>query len=256
MIVELFGPPGVGKTTFAHALEKRLRERGYVVETAFSNRPAEGGGLSGVRDSQRSVSGFFRRLMRPILDIFAVVQAPNVGNQAWTNLNAVNPPANVIWNLRLSLYRIRLSWFWTRASNSDHIFLFDQGYIQLICSLILLDFRKVDEAVCEKLLDAVPGSDLLVSLEAPRDILEQRLQERFRSQHPLERFLELDLETNLVSVEVIGKLHAILRQRGREVVRISSLDRVSLSEGLAIVEQKVDEIARNQRKSERQLPCG
>ena len=41
MIIELFGPPGAGKTTFAQALKRHLREAGYIVEPVFSNRPAE-----------------------------------------------------------------------------------------------------------------------------------------------------------------------------------------------------------------------
>jgi adenylate kinase family enzyme len=41
MIIELFGPPGAGKTTFARALAARLRERGHTVDLILSQRPAE-----------------------------------------------------------------------------------------------------------------------------------------------------------------------------------------------------------------------
>ena len=41
MIVELFGPPGVGKTTFASALTAFLRQRGQAVDSLMSYRPAE-----------------------------------------------------------------------------------------------------------------------------------------------------------------------------------------------------------------------
>ena len=32
MIIEAFGPPGAGKTTFSRALAQRLRQRGYTVD--------------------------------------------------------------------------------------------------------------------------------------------------------------------------------------------------------------------------------
>ena len=32
MIIEAFGPPGAGKTTFNRALAQRLRQRGYSVD--------------------------------------------------------------------------------------------------------------------------------------------------------------------------------------------------------------------------------
>ena len=40
MIVELFGPPGAGKTTFARTLAAHLRERGHTVDLILSHRPA------------------------------------------------------------------------------------------------------------------------------------------------------------------------------------------------------------------------
>ena len=41
MIVELFGPSGVGKTTLSHALASVMRDYGYPVTLATSARPSE-----------------------------------------------------------------------------------------------------------------------------------------------------------------------------------------------------------------------
>ena len=41
MVVEIFGPPAVGKTTLSRALAERLRERGFAVDLALSYRPSE-----------------------------------------------------------------------------------------------------------------------------------------------------------------------------------------------------------------------
>jgi RecA/RadA recombinase len=41
VIIEFFGPPGAGKTTFSHSLAARLRDAGYTVEVHLSARPGE-----------------------------------------------------------------------------------------------------------------------------------------------------------------------------------------------------------------------
>jgi len=40
MIIEFFGPPGSGKTTFAHALAQQLRGKGYHAKVALSYKPS------------------------------------------------------------------------------------------------------------------------------------------------------------------------------------------------------------------------
>ncbi len=125
--------------------------------------------------------------------------------------------------------------------------LFDQGYVQLICTLALLGSKEVDDMLLSELLDAMPVSGLLVSLKAPPTILEQRLRERLRLQHPIERLLELDLKSNLDCVEVLEKLDKMLRERGLNVVNISSLDSASLADGLALIENKLNEMLPSRR---------
>ena len=65
MIIELFGPPGVGKTTLARTLAARLRERGHGVELVLSYRPSEDPLASGAQSLARlRIPAGLRRLIR------------------------------------------------------------------------------------------------------------------------------------------------------------------------------------------------
>ena len=238
MIIELYGPPGAGKTTFAKALKAHLRHAGYTVELVFSSRPAERNTESVGKKPSKGFSTLLSRLMRPVAGIALIAR----GRRTASWLIELNPPSKLIWRLRLTQYLMRLSHSWALASRADHVVLFDQGYVQLICTLILLGSREVDDKLLSELLDAMPVSGLLVSLKAPPTILEERLRERLRLQHPIERLLELDMKSNLDCIEVLEKLDEMLRERGLRVVNVSSLDPSSLEDGLALIESKLNEM--------------
>jgi tRNA uridine 5-carbamoylmethylation protein Kti12 len=69
MIIELFGPPGVGKTTLAFALVDRLQKRGWDVKSVFSYRPNEDP-RARLKDSTRpSAMAAMRRLLRSAIAI-------------------------------------------------------------------------------------------------------------------------------------------------------------------------------------------
>src|ERR1700692_65633 len=78
VIVELFVPPGAGKTTFAKALAARLREAGRVVDLHLSARPGEDVPASksrGEAHSRPSPADPFRRVARPLLQLIAAMVA-------------------------------------------------------------------------------------------------------------------------------------------------------------------------------------
>src|SRR5262249_5734320 len=79
MIIELFGPPGSGKTTFASALATRLRESGHIVDLTLSYRPAERPSRSpsfGSGASEISPYPVAQRLCRPLLEMLAISRHP------------------------------------------------------------------------------------------------------------------------------------------------------------------------------------
>lgn len=242
MIIELFGPPGVGKTTFAHALTARLRESGHVVELMLSYRPAEYRPLPAPCRSgpaEHGVAAVPRRLSRPLLEMLAIARHPFALSQdigAAAGLMKILPPRNMAAAIRLSQYILRLSHAWCRASAVGHIVLFDQAFVQFICSLVLLG-RSDDVSLIARALDASPRPDLLIRLGAPPNILAARLKDRGRRQSAIERLFELDLDTNLKSICIIDQLHRLLLDRSQSVICATSLDQQSLSQSAEAIEE-------------------
>jgi len=236
MIIELFGPPGAGKTTFAHALTTRLQESGHIAQPMLSNRPSEGGSAS---PAGRRVVAVPRRLSRPFIEVLAIACHPfalshDIG--AVVGLMKILPPQNAIVAMRLSQYILRLSHSWRRASAAEHIVLFDQAFLQLICSLVLLG-RSADESLVAHALDAAPRPDLAIRIDTPPDALETRLKDRASQQSVLERLFELDLDTNLKSIGIIDQLYRLLIDRSQLIVSASSLDRQSINESVRAIER-------------------
>lgn len=241
MIIELFGPPGVGKTTFACALAARLRERGRTVKLVLSYRPTEQS-IDPLKGPVRlRTTATVRRLIRPVVELLAMsshLRGNSCEVSTAANLMKILPSKDFVWSLRLRQYILRLSRSWNRASPATHIAIFDQGFVQTVCSLALLGEAPDGERVALA-LDAIPQSDILIRLDAPQEVLKARLAERERRQSKNERLFELDLKTNLESVRIIDHLHELLKKRGRPVSCFNCADRHSLCEAVNRIEREV-----------------
>lgn len=94
MIIEAFGPPGAGKTTFSRALAQRLRQRGYTVDLILFPR---------LESEFLSRGGFLPALLRAISAIFVAIailcrpisNAP--GLRLARDLLRLMPPASPAW---------------------------------------------------------------------------------------------------------------------------------------------------------------
>ena len=232
MIIELFGPPGVGKTTLARTLAARLRERGHGVELVLSYRPSEDPLASGAQSLARlRIPAGLRRLIRPMVESFAAAGHSADWREAGAGVELMRllAPRNIIWSLRLRQYMLRLSRTRRAGELAGDIVLFDQGFVQAIYTFAKLA-RAADPKRLRLALDAVPEADLFVRLDAPLEILEARLAERRRRQGRIEQLF--DQWTTLGSLWIFDQLHELLRARGRPVVCVDSTDQRSLGEGV------------------------
>lgn len=246
MIVELFGPPGAGKTTLARALTFQLRKRGYLAELKLSSRPMErepSVAAHGTAAEWRQ-SAVINRLSRPVAEMLAIARHPFANSRdlkiAVTLVKQL-PPARIFSAIKSSQYLSRLSHSWHEASRVSHVVLFDQAFIQAVCSLALTA-GVTDESLIGDALEYVPKSDLLIRLEAPLDVLEARLEDRRGQQGTVEQLFERDLETSLASVQLLDRLHDLLLRQGRFVLSVSSLDSRTLADSVDMIEQRIVEM--------------
>ena len=152
-------------------------------------------------------------------------------------LIATLPPRNPLWLLRYSQYILRLADIWQHCA-PDRISIFDQAFVQAVCSLALFA-RGGDTLSLVHALNVIPESDLTIRLYAPKALLRSRLAGRLKRESFMERLFEADLGTNLQATEVVDRLDLLLETRGRPIMSFCVVDELTLEEALDRTEQEI-----------------
>lgn len=232
MIIDFIGAPGVGKSTFARELATRLRACGRPAELISSYRPAEicGSSQSAPNTELGNISAVLRRLGRPAAELIANARgAARHGTSASLvdSLMLLLPPRSMIWSIRLQQYLLRLAHAWRFATEAEQIILFDQGFLQALCSLVVLG-GSVDKERIALAVALLPPPDMVIHLTVPVRLLEERLHERNARQGRLERLFELDMRASLEFVPVIEGVCGLLQLREQTILGADCTDDATL----------------------------
>jgi thymidylate kinase len=218
LVVELFGPAGAGKTTFAHALHQALRAAGHRCEVVSSARPAERTGAP--------PASLRRLLVAPLSrasKVFGAVAELRSSDAAGERLLAQFPPRSPLSHLRSRRYLARLGQALSARRAPGTIVILDQGYLSALCSLAarsgLAAPGDADGRVAAA-LDLVPRADLVVWVETPGAVLRERLADRLARQAPAERLFEMDLATLAEQARLAEVLRRMMPMRGRAVLQV------------------------------------
>ena len=157
------------------------------------------------------------------------------------------PPRRIHWRLRYRRYLALLDRRWAEARRGSDVVIFDQAYRSAAATLASIGPGPHSPAF-RAAVAGLPGADLIVRLDASRELLAARLAARLGRQGPVERLFELDPAATLRQVDAFAVLDAGAGGRGVPTIRVASTDPQRLAEAVAQVTAAIVALrARRQR---------
>ncbi|TRC78492.1 sulfate adenylyltransferase [Mesorhizobium sp. WSM4310] len=239
MIIELFGPPGVGKTTLRPRLCRAMAKRGINVKTVNGYRQIESGAS---KDDGPEVRHGIGRIGKKLAASGHILLSNLPKDSLAAQLLAAFPVRSLSWSWRMKVDIALLCESWRQAAESDGHFIFEEGLIQALCALAVLARGRSTDVV-RGCLSFLPRPDLLIQLDAPQETLRRRLTDRHARQPLLEVLLELGVDKGLRQASISREIGRCLRQAGWPLIKINGAEPQDFDEIIRRVLEQHDAVA-------------